>query len=141
MTLPYNMQHEIELPYSGGALGGVLLTPPFSGQHPAVVLLPGLWDYFRRNAQLHDNPLEWLRQVRCPVLAIFGASDLLLPVDSSVERFRQSLAQAGNKDVTIKVFSNSGHLITNPGDGELARGFLELITNWLKQRVQISKTR
>ena len=99
-----------------------------------------VWEYFRRNAQLHYNPLEWLKQVKCPVLAIFGASDLLLPVDSSVELFQQSLAQAGNNDVTIKVFPHAGHLITNPANDELVPGFLELITDWLKQRVQISKT-
>jgi hypothetical protein len=38
------------------------------------------------------------------------------------------------------VFPHAGHLIPNPANGELAPGFLELITNWLKQRVQISRT-
>jgi pimeloyl-ACP methyl ester carboxylesterase len=99
-----------------------------------------MWEYFRRNAQLHYNPLEWLRQVKCPVLAIFGASDLLLPVDSSMELFRQSLAQAGNNDVTITVFPHAGHLMTNPANGELAPSFLELIADWLKQRMHILQT-
>lgn len=99
-----------------------------------------MWEYFRRNANLHYNPLEWLEQVKCPVLAIFGELDLLLPVEASAAVFQQSLAKAGNKDVTIKVLADAGHLITHPSTGKLAPGFLELITNWLKQRVQISQT-
>lgn len=99
-----------------------------------------MWEYFRRNANLHYNPLEWLERVKCPVLAIFGAVDLLLPVDTSVSVFQQSLAKAENKDVTIKVFADAGHLITNPVTEQLAPGFLDFITDWLKQRVQILHT-
>jgi pimeloyl-ACP methyl ester carboxylesterase len=75
--------------------------------------------------------------VSCPILAIFGASDLLLPVQTSVHIFQRDLAKAGNNDVTIQVFGNAGHLITNPSTGELAPGFLELLTVWAKQRVQV----
>jgi uncharacterized protein len=96
-----------------------------------------MWEYFRRNAKLHYDPLEWLEKVKCPVLAIFGASDLLLPVEASVAVFQEYLAKAGNQDVTIKVFPNAGHLITNPATEALAPGFLELISDWLIQRVQI----
>lgn len=35
------IQHEVQIPYSQGMLSGVLLTPPFPGQHPEVVLLSG----------------------------------------------------------------------------------------------------
>ena len=42
--------------------------------------------------------------------------------------------------MTIKVFPDAGHLITNPSKGELAPGFLALITDWLKQHVQTSQT-
>ena len=41
MTLPKHIQHELEIPYSGGVLSGALQTPPFPAQHPAIVLLPG----------------------------------------------------------------------------------------------------
>lgn len=95
-----------------------------------------MWEYFRRNASLHYDPVEWLERVKCPVLAIFGASDVILPVDTSVSVFQQSLAKAGNRDVTVKIFPDAGHLLTNPSSEELAPGYLELITDWLKQRVQ-----
>jgi hypothetical protein len=49
-----------------------------------------MWEYFRRNASLHYDPVERL-------------------------------------------------VLTNPSSDELAPGFLELITDWLKQRVQIVK--
>jgi uncharacterized protein len=99
-----------------------------------------MWEYFRQNANLHYNPMEWLEQVKCPVLAIFGASDLLLPVEASVAVYQESLAKAGNKDVTIRVIADAGHLITHPSTGELAPEYLDLITDWLKQRVQTSQT-
>jgi uncharacterized protein len=93
-----------------------------------------MWEYFRRNAQLDYDPAGWLAQVRCPVLAIFGAADLLLPVETSVAVYQQALKKAGNQDVTIKVFAEAGHLITVPPAEKLAPGFLELIAAWLQQR-------
>jgi pimeloyl-ACP methyl ester carboxylesterase len=41
MSLPAPIQHEVQIPYTEGMLSGVLLTPPFSGHHPAVILLHG----------------------------------------------------------------------------------------------------
>ena len=99
-----------------------------------------MWEYFRLNAQFPYDPLNWLERVKCPLLAIFGASDLLLPVESSVTLFQQCLAKAGNRDVTIKVFPTAGHLIRDPSTDELAPGFLALITDWLKQRIKTSQT-
>ncbi len=96
-----------------------------------------MWEYFRRNAELDYDPVEWLTQVCCPVLAIFGAADLLLPVDISVRMYQTALAQAGNYDVTIKVFPDTGHLITIPATEELAPGYLEFMLQWLGQRVDI----
>lgn len=100
-----------------------------------------MWEYFRRNAKLNYDPLTWLTNVKCPVLAMFGAEDLLLPVETSVAVYQDCLAKAGNKDVTIKVFANAGHLITVPPADELAPGFLESIIDWLVRRVEIVRTR
>lgn len=94
-----------------------------------------MWEYFRRNARHNYDPAAWLAQVRCPVLAIFGAADLLLPVERSVTVYREALANAGNHDATIRVFAEAGHLITIPPTEALAPGFLELLTDWLAQRV------
>jgi hypothetical protein len=57
-------------------------------------------------------------------------------VEDSVAAFQRSLAKAGNTDVTIRVFPNAGHLLTHPSSGELAPGFLDLITDWLNPRIQ-----
>ncbi len=94
------------------------------------------WEYFRRNAGIHYDPAAWLAQVRCPVLAIFGAADLLLPVDRSFAVYCHGLAQAGNADVTINVFPGAGHLITLSKGDELAPGYLELLAQWLTQRFE-----
>ena len=72
--------------------------------------------------------------MRCPVLAIFGAADLLLPVETSVAVYRQAVTKAGNQDVTIKVFAETGHLLTVPPVEDLAPGLLERIAAWLLQR-------
>ena len=53
-----------------------------------------MWAYFRRNAGLHYDPAARLGQVGCSVLAIFGAVELLLPMDRSVAVYRHGLAQA-----------------------------------------------
>ncbi len=80
-------------------------------------------------AVLEVNPANFLTQVHCPVLAIFGSADTSIPVDKSVFLYQQYLREAGNESVTIKVFPNSSHTIKV--DDEYAPGYFETIKNWL----------
>jgi pimeloyl-ACP methyl ester carboxylesterase len=104
-----------------------------------------------RLTMTYDPAPTW-DQVRCPVLAIYGAKDTVTPVDASLLIIRQGLSTAGNRDVTTKTFSRADHLITvsesggrkeaadrarrrPPGAGpEFAPGYFDLVTNWLAAR-------
>lgn len=77
-----------------------------------------------------------LEGVACPVLAIFGEQDVLLPVEHSVQVFERSLARAGNKDVTIKLFGEADHFIHVVGTESYAPGYLEFMTSWTLARIK-----
>jgi pimeloyl-ACP methyl ester carboxylesterase len=52
---------------------------------------------------------DFLPRVTCPVLALFGADDQLVPAQKSTELYEQYLNQAGNKNFKIVVFPNADH--------------------------------
>jgi uncharacterized protein len=82
------------------------------------------------------DPEPILRGVRCPVLAIFGELDPVVPVGPSVEVFNEALrgAGAGNHDVTIEVFPGAGHRIEIAD--AFAPGYLETLTAWVARRTR-----
>ncbi len=88
--------------------------------------------------QMSYDPAPALEKVKCAVLAVFGELDTLTPVADTTANYRKSLSKAGNKDYTIKVFSNADHaLLVWPKPDEpthwpmLAPGYLETMTDWL----------
>jgi pimeloyl-ACP methyl ester carboxylesterase len=92
------------------------------------------------------DPMPALEKVKCPVLAVFGELDTLTPVTETVANYRKGLGKAGNKDLTIKVFPNADHALLvwpKPGDQThwpvLAAGYLDTMTNWIKEHVAVRK--
>lgn len=75
------------------------------------------------------NPADFLTKVHCPVLAIFGEQDTSVPVQRSIALYNRYLKEAGNENVTIKVFPNADHSIHINAD--FAPGYFETINNWL----------
>jgi pimeloyl-ACP methyl ester carboxylesterase len=84
------------------------------------------------------DPVRYMPDVACPVLALFGAADPLVPVPESVVAFATHL-----RDVPgIAVFPGADHgLFTGPPDptrsraDQLAPGFLPMLTGFLAARV------
>ena len=85
-----------------------------------------------------------LRQVRCPVLAIYGERDTLVPARQSADMWRSTLKQSGNTDVTVKIFSDGDHGLRETTGGTLkdvptSRGFVsgyfETQRSWALERV------
>ncbi|NUT32792.1 MAG: prolyl oligopeptidase family serine peptidase [Hamadaea sp.] len=91
----------------------------------------------------HD-PVEVLREVRQPVLAIWGELDMLVPPRESAEVFARELI--ASPSVTIKILPRGGHAgrVTTDGFdrvggptvggfvmGELSPGYADLMTSWV----------
>jgi len=94
------------------------------------------------NLGLEHDPVPPLRNVHIPVLAIWGANDKLLPVERSVTVFRDNLAQAGDSDVTLKVFPGATHALEIGENGAsracqkavvLAPGYFTTIRDWIRR--------
>jgi hypothetical protein len=56
-------------------------------------------------------PEDYLKQVRCPVLSIGGTLDLNVPGAPSVAAIDKALNEAGNAEVTSKLFPNLNHML------------------------------
>jgi pimeloyl-ACP methyl ester carboxylesterase len=74
------------------------------------------------------SPKTYLTAVHCPVLAIWGEDDTVVPARRSASLYRQYLKAARNHDVTIVFFANAGHELKNAPD------YWKTLTGWLKHR-------
>lgn len=63
------------------------------------------------------DPNDYLSKVKCPVLAINGELDLQVTSEENLEGIKNSLAKAGNKNVTIKEFKGLNHLFQKTETG------------------------
>ena len=75
---------------------------------------------------LLENPQGYLTKVRCPVLAVFGADDLLQPTARSAALYEQYLTAAGNERFKIIVLPGVGHNI-----GLSTPAYEEALSAWL----------
>ncbi len=123
-------QSERWYPYTGGAAGK---------EHPSWGFLRLIYDY---------DPVPALEKVKCPVLAVWGGLDTFVPVEKSVGVWRKSLAQAGNENVTLKVFPDGDHSLLEAKTGGLKEiprlkgfvpGYFEMQKDWLLRRVQVPR--
>jgi pimeloyl-ACP methyl ester carboxylesterase len=98
--------------------------------------LAAMYDLLRRIVEYGPAPV--LERVRCPVLAIFGEHDQVVPVPESVAGFEQALARAGNRDVVVKVFPGADHALRLTGTTErpapFAPGYLDVMAEWVLER-------
>lgn len=88
-----------------------------------------IWNY---------DPVPTLRKVHCPVLAIFGESDPLVPARKSAEIWKTALREAGNHDVVIKIFPHADHGIADPRTDAPVPGLITLERNWLLKHVTVN---
>jgi len=77
------------------------------------------------------DPADYWKQIKVPVLVMFGEFDDVVPVQTSAARIEAALKRAGNRDVTIKVFPRANHTI------QPAPEFLDLMVEWTVLRVRI----
>ncbi len=96
-------------------------------------------------ANAFETPVDDIKSVQCPTLAVFGARDLIIDWRSSVSLYQHSLKAAGNNDLTVKVFPSADHALfsTKTGgfrelqksfsldDKPYAPGYLATMADWL----------
>jgi uncharacterized protein len=99
---------------------------------PALSFLGRLLDF---------DPVPVLQRVSCPVLALFGAADTLVPVAPSVEAYAANLPRLPGEPHGIAVFPGADHgLFTAdpdpdvPRTDQLAPGFLPMVAGFLSSQ-------
>ncbi len=95
------------------------------------------------------DPVPTLKKVKCPTLLLYGELDLQVPAEMSHKSMVAALKEGGNKDFKAKIFPKANHLFqeaTTGSPSEYAKlpkkfvpGFLELMTNWMLERVTVVK--
>lgn len=94
-----------------------------------------------------------LKDIDCPVLAIFGGQDVNVDTVESAKIYRQEFGKAGNHDLTIQLFPDAQHGILKGrhfsaqkpglwfltklaffGADAFADGYLDLIASWAKEQ-------
>ena len=71
-------------------------------------------------ALLAYDPLPAARKLRMPVLIVHGATDLQVPAEDAV-RLGATIADAGNRDVTVCVLPNVYHVLLADRSGDWRR--------------------
>ena len=86
------------------------------------------------------DPISNLGKVHCPVLGLFGELDTSTPSNITVANLEHTLRQAGNVNVTVRIFQHANHSLTIATTGAdkenikapgLAPGVFVTIRKWL----------
>jgi uncharacterized protein len=96
-----------------------------------------------------DSPPN-LTHLNCPILAIWGEKDLVVPPKKGFETYKKSLVLIGNQNFMLKIIPNADHTLTLNRTGKrsetikrreqyvtnpkeiFATGYVSLMSNWLK---------
>jgi uncharacterized protein len=90
---------------------------------------------------LDYDPQPNLKNVKCPVLALYGQKDLQVPAKVNLPMLREVLEQAGNHDVDVRELPDLNHLLQHAYSGAPAEyaaieetispEVLQIITDWV----------
>lgn len=96
----------------------------------------------------HD-PLPVLRQLRTPLLAIFGQHDTTVMPDANIPRWEAAMKQAGNRQARFVVLPHANHPLLEVERAELremadatrlAPELQSTILEWLRARAVLVPT-
>jgi len=103
------------------------------------------WESAQGNVALSTyDPRPALRQLTCPLLAIFGEFDEAVTVDPNRSVLERMLREGEHPDFTIRVLPDADHSMLW-GAGPLADrsrwapGYFDTMTQWLLKRVDVTK--
>jgi uncharacterized protein len=69
---------------------------------------------------IKSNPTETLKKVTCPVLALNGEKDVQVAPKENIEAIQKALSEAGNSNLTTKIYPNLNHLFQQATTGSPA---------------------
>ena len=97
-----------------------------------------LWSWYRKIGNL-DTLVYW-KDVRAPVLLVYGQSDQLVPVDQSIARIEEALDKA-NTSYSAVIAPKAQHNLTIQPEPQgpffwwkAAPGIVDLVVSWVGQR-------
>jgi dipeptidyl aminopeptidase/acylaminoacyl peptidase len=105
---------------------------PFFGDDPDMSGIRSQWQLV-----WNYDPVPALRQVHCPVLAIYGELDSHVPPQKSADIWKAALTKAGNHDVVIKMVPNAEHGVADPRNGLPLPVLFTLQRDWLLKHVTV----
>ncbi|GGD71638.1 alpha/beta hydrolase [Emticicia aquatilis] len=95
---------------------------------------------------LKYDPASSLTKVKCPILALNGEKDLQVPAKENLTAIERIAKNAGNKDVTTKIYAGLNHLFQECKTGSPAEYptiqqtfsplVMEDFTQWIKQKTK-----
>ena len=85
-------------------------------------------------SDIYADPVDYLANIKCPILSINGELDDLVPIQISVKRLEEALQKQGHSDYTKIWFPEADHSFTIPGY-RIAPGLFMKQVNWLRARV------
>jgi hypothetical protein len=92
------------------------------------------WAFSRRIASY--RPADSWRQVKAPVLVLFGDKDERVPPKSDADAIVQALRAGGNRNVVVKTFPNADHTFALPAaNGAWPRhvaDYADVMIDWAK---------
>lgn len=110
---------------------------PENSVQAAVDRLLSTWFYFN----LTHDPAMTLRNVKCPILALFGEKDVQVPPDGNAQAIKQALELGNNRDHEVKVIPGLNHFFQNAKSGApaeygqldetISTSVLKLISDWI----------
>ncbi len=93
------------------------------------------------------DPSADLEKITCPVLSVWGEFDLQVPAEDNRARMEEVFTETGHPDYTLEIVPHANHLFQETETGafseyaalpkEFVPGFLDLITDWLVERLDI----
>ena len=92
------------------------------------------------------DPRPYLEKTTCPVLALFGEKDTIVPPAQNVGPMEAALKTGGNPDYTIKVFPNGTHTLISSKTGTMAEipyqtkfvpDYFATMRDWILDRVDV----
>lgn len=129
-TVSFNEQLKFEI-YNDVLASGVprFMAPIFTSAYSkrAKKRRPVWW---KKNGSY--NPAPYFGKLNIPSLIVFGGKDTNAPVESSLKNLREIQQSPDGKNITIKVYENSGHAMGDPETGWIRKEYLQFVTNWIK---------